>query len=398
MEPWLLPQVRITLTKKHTHKMKIIVDKAKLADAASILARVINTKNTLPILCNVLFDVRGNKVTLTGSDSEVTLSTTIPLDAMKGEGKFCVQVSDLCSAISELSDEKVTIIVEDEGEKRFTLLHSTGEIYFPTQDAGLYPMIKKENLSAPVTLPGGQIRDALKRSLWATATDDLRPTLNGIYMSMKLGSLDVVASNGQVLVKSVINVGKANDETDEFGVILPKKAASIMSSVLDDDDIFFSIGNNAGCVEFRGYKLEMRLVDGRYPNYNSVIPESQPMETIMPRDEVMNSLRKVVPFAEQMQGSYPLRLFMSSNRIKLVAENTDICRGSYDIIPVNYEGESMTLALPGSNLASILSNICEDHVVMGLSDPRRIVSFEPLNDPDGCVVKMMLMPLRISAE
>ena len=378
--------------------MKIIVNKALLGEAANLLARVINPKNALPILADVLFDVKDNEVTLTASDSEVTLSTTIGLDTMEGDGRFCVSAKDLSTALAELTDEKVTIIATLESDMRFTLQHNSGETYFPIDNADEYPLPKQEKVSEPVTLKGYQVKEALKRSLWATASDDLRPIMNGVCFALKDGWLDIVTSDGHVLVKSHIDTVNGTKITEEFRFTVPKKAATLLSGVLSGDPVSVSWNEHSCRMEFWPYTLDMRLVEGKYPNYNSIIPEDQPLEAIVPRAFALCSLKKVLPFSADTQGSHLLRLSLTKDRLKLTAEDFDFSKGSHDSFYVEYDGSDIEIGVSGSRLAAVLSKINGGELVFGLSDPSHAITFEPKEQADGCDVLMLTMPMLLNED
>lgn len=376
--------------------MKIIVNKALLGEAANLLARVINPKNALPILGDVLFDVKNNEVTLTASDSEVTMSTTIGLDTMEGEGRFCVSADQLRASLAELTDEKVTIIATTESDNKFTLQHQSGETYFPIDNADEYPLPKSETLPEPVSLEGIQVREALKRSLWATATDDLRPIMNGVCFALKDGWLDVVTSDGHVLVKSHINAIKGAKITDEFRFIIPKKAANILSGVLSGDPVKVSWNEHSCRMEFWPYTLDMRLVEGKYPNYDSISPTDQPLTAIVPRAFALCSLKKVLPFSSDNQGSHLIRLSFTKDRMKMTAEDFDFAKGSHDSFYIDYPHSEIEIGVSGSRLAAILSKLSGGEMQMGMTDPSRAITFEPNEQDEDCEVLMLAMPMLLN--
>ena len=378
--------------------MKIIVNRALLGEAANLLARVINPKNALPILEDVLFDVKNNEVTLTASDSEVTMSTTIGLDAMEGDGRFCVSAKDLSTALAELTDEKVTIIATPESNMRFTLQHNSGETFFPIDNADEYPLPKQEQVSEPVTLEGLQVLAALKRSLWATATDELRPIINGVCFALKDGWLDVVTSDGSVMVKSHINASNGAKMTDDFRMIIPKKAATLLGGVLSGDTVKVSWNEHSCRMEFWPYTLDMRLVEGKYPNYNSIIPKDQPLKCFMPRAFALCSLKKVVPFSSDNHGLHMVRMSLSKDHLKLTAEDFDLAKGSHDSFFVDYLHQDIEIGVSGSRLAAILSKLSGGDILMSLTDPSHAMTFEPSEQDEDCEVLMLAMPMMLKEE
>ena len=374
--------------------MKLIVDKALFTEATNLLAKVINPKNPLPILGDILFDVRDNRLTMTSSDSEITMSTTIGLDTMEGDGRFCVPASDLRAALVELSDKTLTILATTESDMRFVLQHQGGETYFPIDDADNYPLPMQEDLSESVEIDGAYIKEALKRSLWSTAQDDLRPIMSGVHFALKDYYLDVVTSDGHSLVRSRINVSEEVQMLDEFRITLPKKGASLLAGILSYSKMELSYNDTTCLVNFDNYTLTMRLVEGKYPNYHSIIPEFQPLMATAPRAFTLCSLKKVLPFSDD--SSRMIRMSLTKESMTLSTTNEPAAKGSYDTFRVQYASIDITVGLAGPRLESILSKLSGSEVNIGLNDERHAVVFTPTTQDEKCQVLMLTMPMLLT--
>ncbi len=203
-----------------------------------MLSKVISSKNALPILNNILCEVKGNNMKLTASDTELTMNTVICLQEVEGEGKFCAPAAKIKDAMSQLSEQPVTIIAAIESDMRLTIQHQTGEVFFPIENADEYPLPTADNYTETLNdIKGEWLRDAIKRTLWATSGNDMRPIMNGVYFGLNDGFLDVVASDGHVLVKSKYSVIDKVALNRIGSFIMPKKVAKVLGGIADDNPV-----------------------------------------------------------------------------------------------------------------------------------------------------------------
>ena len=238
---------------------------------------MINPKNTLPILGDILFDVNetANTARLTASDSEVTLISEVILKECEGGGRFCVGAKTLAEMLAEVSEQPLTITATLESDMKFTMTYSQSSAFCPIEDADEYPMPTAEEYNEKLSgLKGEYLRASLKRSLWATANDDLRPVMNGVNFALVEGSLDIVASDGHVMVKSS-NAFADKIELNRCGsFIMPKKVAKILTAIMEADDaVDIEWNNREAHIGLFEVDIYFRLIEGKYPNYNSIIPQ-----------------------------------------------------------------------------------------------------------------------------
>ena len=377
--------------------MKLIVSKTAIESAAVLLSKVINAKNALPILGDILCEVKQQQMVMTASDSEVIVTTTVPLDTMEGEGRFCVGATQLKDALSQLAEQPVTIIATTESDMRFTLQHSTGETYFPLESADEYPLPMGEKYNETLEdLKGEWLRDALKRSLWATADDDLRPIMCGVDFALKDGYLDIVASDGHVLVKSKYNVIDKVALNRIGSFIMPKKVAKILGDVTGTDPVTMEWNDRWAHVHLWQCDITFRLIEGRYPNYDAIIPEDQPLTAIVPRAFMLNSIRKVIPFTTDNCGSKLLRMSFESGKLTLTGEDCDFSMGATDTMTVDYPHSPITIGVSGSRLLTIFAKLDGQEVCMNMTDTSRAMVIEPNEQQDDFDVLMLAMPMLLN--
>ena len=378
--------------------MKIIVSKSSLEDAVKNLCKVINPKNALPILGDILFDVneKAKIARLTASDSEVIMTREIALSECEGGGKFCVEAMRLKDALGGLSEQPVTILATTESDQRFTIQHSSGETYFPLEGADEYPMPTEEKYNETLGgVKGEWMRDAMKRSLWATADDDLRPVMNGVSFALVDGNLDIVASDGHALVKSQYHIEADEKRCGSF--IMPRKVAKILGDIAEEGGYMDIDWNDRWAhIDLLGMDITFRLIEGKYPNYNAIIPEDWPLCATVDRSRLLNGLHKVIPFTTDNQGAKMVRMHFEGEELKMSGENYDFSTGATDSMAIGYEGDTIEIGVSGSRLKTILQKIGGQDVCISMRDYSHAIVIEPSEQEDDYDVLMLAMPMMLN--
>lgn len=376
--------------------MKFVVSSTELLSHLNIVSRVISSKNTLPILDNFLFKLEGNELEITASDLETTLSTRLHLENVMKDGSIAIPYRILVDTLKEFSEQPLTFdinldslaIVVNSENGQFNIVGQPAED-FPVR-AELKPERKVEvKVSTDLLLSG------IAKTIFATADDELRPVMNGILMELAPNSLTFVASDAHKLVRYR---RKDVQSEDTASFILPKKPASVLKNILakesgsiqvefDDKNALFTMSN---------YTLVCRLVEGSYPNYNSVIPADNPNKMSIDRLEIYNALRRVAVYANQ--ASNLIKLSLNGNQLMVSAQDLDFSISAYERLKCQYEGDEMEIGFKSVFLIEILANISASDVVLSLSDPSRAgLIFPQVNENPDEDVLMLLMPMMISA-
>ena len=376
--------------------MKFVVSSSELLGHLQAISRVISSKNTLPILDNFLFNLSGNDLEITASDLESTLITRMKLENTDGSGMIALPARILLDTLKEFPVQPLTfdinmdtmaVVISSENGK-FNIVGQNG-IDFPS-----LPTIKNDkrfsfNINAPVLLSG------INRTLFATADDELRPVMGGIFIEAATDRINFVASDAHKLVKYQRSDAHSDDNAS---FILPKKPASLLKNILpkeegavsvefDDKNAFFNLN---------GYRIVCRLVEGNYPNYNSVIPKNNPRKITIDRLEFYNTLRRVSVFSNQ--ASNLVKLQLKGNQVTVSAQDIDFSISAYERIKCQYEGDPIEIGFKSVFLLEILSNIGSQDVMIELADPTRAGLFLPaLADNDSEDLLMLLMPMMINA-
>ena len=357
------------------------------------LSRVINSKNSLPILDCFLFEVHGGQLTITASDGENVMRGTLNLESCEGEGDFVVNHHTILDAVKELPEQPL-ILDANLDEMNIYVTYQNGSYSFPILGADEYPKAQPVSDNATtITLQADKLSDSLTRSLFATAQDELRPVMNGVYFDLKEDGLVVVASDGHKLVRNKIFSIKS-DIPASF--VLPKKPASLLKNVLSKDggDVVIHFDERSAEVSFAEGNLACRLIEGKYPNYNSVIPQDNPHQLTIDRKSLIGALRRVLPFASD--SSQLIRFHVSAGLLELNAEDIDFATSAKENVTCEYGGNPMSIGFKGSSMLDILNNLECDDVIIQLADPSRAGVIVPGIQPENEDILMLIMPMLLN--
>ena len=373
--------------------MRFTLSSTALSNKLSALSKVINSKNALPILGDFVFDVQGQTLALTASDSENTMHTSIPLTESNGDGRFAIGNHDLLEAVKGFSEQPITFDVNQE-QNIVKISYQNGLFSLPVENADEFPIPQPVSETAnSITMPNALLAENINRSLFATAQDELRPVMNGIYFDLTPDSLAVVASDGHKLVRNKVFAIK-NDQPAAF--ILPKKPANLLRNLLGKDggDVVIRFDERNAEINYGDGTLQCRLIEGRYPNYNSVIPQNNPNELRVDRLGLLAALRRVQPFANG--SSNLIRFHVENNILQLDAEDYDFSKTATERMQCEYNGQPMSIGFKGSAFIEILGNFDCPEVIIQLADPSRAGLVLPSEQPENQDVLMLMMPMLIN--
>jgi DNA polymerase-3 subunit beta len=372
--------------------MKFIVSSSVLSSSLQSINKVTGNKNTLPILDNFLFSLHDNLLSITASDLETTLLVTLPVITVEREGEAAIPAKLLTDTLKEFPEQPLTFIVDPDtmmGE----ISWSSGKSNLPCSPAEEYPQVPTvEGDYSSLTLSSTQLLEGISKTIFATADDELRPTMNGIFFDIKTDSLTFVASDAHKLARyKLLDVPVEKD----CSFILPKKPATYIRSLLKDEFPVILTFNDKHVI-FKSSKFNMtcRLIEGVFPAYNSVIPVNNPKKIIADRVELMTAVRRVSVFSNQ--ASNLIKLSIAGNVIDISAQDLDFSISANERVNCRYEGVNIEIGFKSIFLIDILSNLPSTEISIELSDPSRAGLFIPVkeeaSDDD---LLMLLMPIVI---
>ena len=378
---------------KNINTMKFTVSSTALSSKLVALSRVINSKNAMPILGDFVFDVNGSTLSLTASDGENTMQTTVELTDNEGEGRFAIGNHDILEAMKGFSEQPISFEV-DQQTNLVKINYQNGLFSLPIENADEYPVAQSVSDGATqIVISNQMLNENINRSIFATAQDELRPVMNGIYFDLTPDCLAVVASDGHKLVRNKVYTVKS-DQPASF--ILPKKPATLLKNLLGKDggDVIIRFDERNAEINYGDGTIKCRLIEGRYPNYNSVIPQNNPNEICIDRNGLLAALRRVQPFAND--SSNLIRFHVEGNTLQLDAEDYDFSKTATERIGCEYSGQSMSIGFKGSSFIEILSNFDCSEVIIQLADPSRAGLVLPSEQPENQDVLMLMMPMLIN--
>lgn len=376
--------------------MKFVVSSTELLSHLSVVSRVISSKNTLPILDNFLFNLDGNDLEITASDLETTLTTKIRLENVTDGGQVAIPYRILVDTLKEFPEQPITFVVNKD-TLAIKASTDTGEFNIVGQPAEDFPAkaTVKEESKISVKVPATALLSGISKTIFATADDEMRPVMNGILFELSPDALTFVASDAHKLVRYKRLDVKAKQEKS---FILPKKPASLLKNILvkGNADVLVEFDDKNAHFTLEHYTLVCRLVEGVYPNYNSVIPSNNPNQMTIDRLDFYNSLRRVAPFTNQ--ASNLVKLSLKGNQLVVSAQDLDFSISAHEKIQCQYEGDDMEIGFKSVFLIEILANISASDVILSLSDPSRAgLLFPAVKENEDEDVLMLLMPMMVSA-
>ena len=373
--------------------MRFTLSSTALSNKLSALSRVINSKNALPILGDFVFEISDNVLHLTASDSENVMKTQLELTESDGSCRFAIGNSLLLDAVKGISEQPITFDVNQE-QNIVKISYQNGLFSLPIENADEFPMAQPiSEYANSITMPNLTLAENINRSIFATAQDELRPVMNGIYFDLTPDCLAVVASDGHKLVRNKVFTIKS-DQPASF--ILPKKPANLLKNLLGKDggDVTIRFDERNAEINYGDGTLQCRLIEGRFPNYNSVIPQNNPNELRVDRLGLLAALRRVQPFANG--SSNLIRFHVEGATLQLDAEDYDFSRTATERMSCEYNGKPMSIGFKGSSFIEILSNFDCQEVIIQLADPSRAGLVIPSEQPENQDVLMLMMPMLIN--
>ncbi len=377
--------------------MKFIASSTELLSHLQAISRVINSKNSLPILDNFLFELNGNTLTMTASDIETTLVTSMEVESVEGAGKVAVASRLLLDTLREFSEQPLSFDIND-SNLALVITSSNGSYNFIGQNGDEYPRLPElQDNARQLTLAVDTLEKGIAKTLFATADDELRPVMNGIFFDIDAADLTMVATDAHKLVRykaKYVAASVQGDERESF--ILPKKPANMLKNLLPREagEVAIEFDNKNARFRLENYTMVCRQVEGRFPNYNGVIPKGNPYKIIVDRVSILNALKRVQVFSNQ--GSNLIRLAFSPNTIHVSAQDIDFSISAEETVNCQYDGEPINIGFKSSFLIDILNNIDSSDVVFELADPSRAGLILPFENAEGEDLLMLLMPMLLN--
>lgn len=372
--------------------MKFEVNSAELTSHLNAVSRVLVGKNAMPILDNFLWEVDAEHLTVTASDGDTTLVTTIKIDNVEGQGSFAVPAKTILDPLKEMPQQQLQIEVDENLE--VFVYFATGKFNFISINAAEYPKRKELEINAHQMTVGAQaVLNGINSCLFATGDDELRPVMNGVFFDIKEDRIIFVASDSKKLVRLINTSVKPGFEAS---FILPKKPANLLKNIMGKDvvacDICFD--SKSARFTFGAYEINCRLIEGRFPRYEGVIPKNNTNKLTIDRQTFVGVLRRISVFASSATNQ--VKFDLGTDELTVSAQDIDFSTAATERIACSYTDTPMAIGFKANFLIEILNTIQAQEIVLMLSDPARAGLIVPVeNNPDEDLL-MLIMPMQLS--
>ena len=372
--------------------MKFIVNSSALLKELQKLNGVISSNNTLPILDNFLFEIIDGKIRMIASDLETTMISEISTES-SSNGKITIPSKILIDTLKTFSNQPLTFLIDTE-TKAIEISSENGNYKLAGQDANEFPKIPLLSSSSTINLQSSILYNAINKTLFASGNDELRPVMSGVFCELSEEQITFVATDAHKLVKHSRKNINSNSNTS---FILPKKPLSIIKNNLDgESDI--SIDFNETNVQFtlENITLVCRLIDGKYPNYDAVIPKENPNKLVISKQELLSSIKRVSIYASKT--THQIRLKVAGSQLQITSEDLDFANKAEERLTCSYEGEDMEIGFNSRFVIDMLNNIGSEQICLEMSAPNRAGIILPLDSQDENEETLMLvMPVMLNS-
>jgi len=371
--------------------MKFIVSSTQLLKQLQILGGVINNNNTLPILDNFLFELSDKQLKVSASDLETTMSTVIAAEADEN-GTIAVNARLLLDTLKTFPEQPLTFVVED--NNTIEISSESGKYALAYANGEEFPKAIELEGASSTSIKGDILATAISKTIFASGNDDLRPVMSGVFFQFSTENLTFVATDAHKLVKYTRTDVHAS-EVAEF--IMPKKPLNLLKNILSGTDNEIKIEYNNANAKFTINEtiLICRLIDGKYPNYDAVIPKENPNKLTLDRNSFLNSVRRVSIFSSKT--THQIRLKMAGKELNISAEDLDFSNKADERLQCSYEGDDMQIGFNSKFLSEMLSNLDCNDVLLEMSLPNRAGILTPIDGlEEGESITMLVMPVMLN--
>ncbi|MCB0428732.1 MAG: DNA polymerase III subunit beta [Flavobacteriales bacterium] len=371
--------------------MKFIVSSNALLKGLQKIGGVLNTSNTLPILDNFLFVLEDGELQISASDLETTITTTMKVEG-KETGKTAIPARLLMDTLKTFADQPLTFII-DPKSNAVEISSEMGKYKLAGENGDEFPKVPEIESASTIKLKADILERAIAKTLFATGNDELRPVMSGVFFELSPESITFVATDAHKLVRYIRTDAKASQSSS---FIMPKKPLNLLRNALTGTEGEVTLDFNVTNARFSldGLTLVCRLIDGKYPNYDAVIPKNNPNKLTMERSQVMNSIRRVSIFSNKT--THQVRLKVNGSELNISAEDMDFNNEANERLACQYEGQDMEIGFNSRFIVDILNNLDSNEVLLTMSEPNRAGIFAPKETEEGEDVLMLVMPVMLS--
>lgn len=373
--------------------MKFIVSSSALLKNLQSLSGVLNSSNTLPILDDFLFELNGQQLEITASDLETTMTVILTPAKSEEPGTVAIPAKILIDTLKTFADIPVTFNI-DEDSLQVEISAGEGKYKLSGHKGDEFPQKPTLDEASFIEFPSDLLVNAFNKTIFATGSDELRPVMSGVFFEISPDDTIFVATDAHKLVRYRRMDAKAEDSAS---MILPKKPLNQLRNILPEDDSPVKVKYNQTNAQFvsGNFNLICRLIEGKYPNYEAVIPAKNPNKLVIDRHQLLNSIKRVAIFANQ--STHQIRFKISGKELLLSAEDVDFANEAKERLTCNYEGEDIEIGFNSRFMQEMLTNLEFDEISLEMSAPNRAGIILPVgNENEKEDILMLVMPVMLN--
>ncbi len=374
--------------------MKFILSSLKLLKAIQALSGVINSSNTLPILDDFLFNINDDELKITASDLETTMTVSIKPDMVEGKGQVTIPARLLIDVMKNFPDIPVSFNI-DEATLAIEITTGEGRYKMVGHKSDEFPQVPVITEPSVWDIPADVLACGFEKTIFATGSDEIRPIMTGVFMAMSDTCLTFVATDAHKLVR-YRRMDVKSDAAASF--IVPKKPINQLKNILAgraDEPVHVEFNNTNASFTFGEYKLICRLIEGRYPNYEAVIPTTNPNKLVVDRQLLNAAIKRVAIFSSK--ATHQIRFKITGQELVLTAEDLDYSNEAKERLTCNYSGEDMEIGFSSKFFQEMLANLSQTEIQLEMSAPNRAGIITPVDNQNADEdILMLLMPVMLN--
>ncbi|WP_256011358.1 DNA polymerase III subunit beta [Desertivirga xinjiangensis] len=372
--------------------MRFIVSTSTLLKQLQAVNGASSSSTVLPILENFLFEIRDSILTISATDLQTSMTTSLAVES-KEEGKIAIPSKILLETLKTLPDQPIAFNIDD-STFAIEINAGDGKYKLSGENGDDFPKIPTVEDASAVNLPASVLAEAINKTIFAVSSDELRPAMTGVFCQLTPQHFTFVSTDAHKLVR-YRRMDAKSESAASF--ILPKKALTLLKSSLPSDDVNVSVEYNSTSAFFRfgNINLICRLIDERYPDYEAVIPQNNTNQLTLDRALFLNSLRRVVIFANKT--THQVRLKITGSELNISSEDIDFSNEAHERLSCQYEGDDMEIGFNARFLIEMLNNLSGEEVTLQMSTPNRAGLLIPQTNDEREDVLMLVMPVMLNS-
>lgn len=373
--------------------MNFVVSSDDLLKHLQLIAGVVPSRHVLPIVENFLFDIGKKKLTLTATDLEITMKTTLDVEMRGEEMRLAVPAKLILDILKNLPEQPITFTVNEENFS-IELTSANGKYKLNGENGEDFPKLQEPENTTSVKMPADVLVKAIQKTLFAASTDEHKPAMNGMLFNLTDAGVTFVATDAHRLVRY-----RRVDITvkDNASFVVPQKALNLLkNSLAGTDDVltieynennaFFSVGTTL---------LSCRLISEKYPDYENVIPTNNPNKLIISKKELASTLKRVNIFSNKT--THQVRFKLAGSELEISTEDIDYANEANETLKCIFDGEDLEIGFNAAFLLDVVNNVDTDTAVVELSTPNRACIVLPEEQSEGENMLMLVMPVMLNS-